>query len=87
MRDLSHYRSEDIKEFLDKHPKTYLISVPTDITFTPKDSPNDEPIPLKLDPLKHNYLITFPGVTFATLSFERPQSLLSEEQIKQFLNP
>ncbi|MEX1997918.1 MAG: hypothetical protein WEA04_04580 [Candidatus Andersenbacteria bacterium] len=85
MRELFEYRSDDFKEFLEKHPNCFFLSSPYDITRIPPDSKTQEFEPVPLDSNKHNYVLTLAGETFAVVSFERPKFLVDEETMKSKL--
>lgn len=79
MRDFMQYSSEDLKQFFAEHPNCYLIAHPdqSQITYIPKGSIDGLPQTVKFDSSKHNYLITFGDQTFSSVSFNRPNFLLS----------
>lgn len=83
LRELFEYRSDDFKAFFEQHPNCYFISSPYDITRIPPHSKTQEFEPVPLDPTKHNYVITYPGETFAVVSFDRPKFLVDEETVKK----
>ena len=80
MRDFMQYSSDDLKQFFTEHPNCYLIATPdqSQITFIPENSTNGLSQTVKFNPNKHNYIITFPGQTFAVASFNRPKFLLDK---------
>lgn len=75
MRDYMNYNSQEFKDFFKEHPNCYLISSPQDIL---KDGKS-----IKLDPDKHNYIITFPQETMSIESFDRPRFLIDSKKIKR----
>jgi len=82
MRELFEYRSDDFKDFFEKHPNCYLISTPHDINRIPPNSEKQTYEPVPLDSNKHNYVITFSGNTFSVVSFERPKFLLDDKTLR-----
>lgn len=79
-RVFSDYQSGDMEEFFEKHTNCYLISAPESVEIVSEDSPDKKPRAVKLNPNKHNYIITCPGNTFSIVEFNRPGYLVELKQ-------
>ncbi len=81
MRKLINYHSDDLKEFFQNNSNCCLISSSFNVEIIPEGSATGEREPIKLDPSKHNYVITLADETFTIASFARPAFLVERDQV------
>jgi len=75
IRDFLTYKSEEMQEFFAQHQNWIIISSPASLEHDGK--------PISLDPGKHNYAVSYPWDTLSIEIFDRPPSMLTDEELKR----